>query len=160
MLNTFKPEENDSNEDVIYYLTRDTNQSPENEIDFENLEMFSELITFKKTSELNNSFIQMFEAAEIDGKASFKKLAIRDLGVIRREKASYKRGFRGSRDNNIASDLSGAFEATENNDDDYPELAHVFAFGKIMHDKSDPKVPGTDIYFFPIFTIEFIIGDE
>ena len=160
MLKTFKPDENDSNEDVIYYLTRDVNSTPENEIDFENLEMFSELITFKKTSELNNSFVQMFEAAEVDGKPSFKKLAIRDLGVVRREKASYKRSFRGSRENNIAGDLSGAFEAIENNDDDYPELAHVFAFGKIMHDKSDPKVPGTDIYFFPIFTIEFIIGDD
>ena len=136
------------------------NKGPQNVLDFPNLEKFSELITFTKTSELNNSFIQMFEASEDDGKPSFKKLAIRDLGVIRREKASYKKKFRGARENNVAGDLTAAFDAIENNDDDYPELAHVFAFGKIFHDKTDPKVPGTDIYFFPIFTIEFIIGDE
>jgi len=160
LLDVFRPSENDSNEQVIYYLTRDMNQGPQNMIDFPNLEKFSELITFTKTSELNNSFIQMFEASEDDGKPSFKKLAIRDLGVIRRKKASYKKKFNGARENNIAGDLTAAFDAIENNEDDYPELAHVFAFGKIFHDKTDPKVPGTDIYFFPIFTIEFIIGDE
>ncbi len=160
MLDTFRPHENDSNEQVIYYLTRNANLTPQNKVDFHNLEQYSELITFTKTSELNNSFIQMFEASEDDGKPSFKKLAIRDLGVIRREKATYKPGFRGARENNVAGDLSEAFDAIENNEDDRPELVHVFAFGKIFHDKSDPKMPGTDIYFFPIFTIEFIIGDE
>ena len=163
LLDRLRPEENDSNEQLITYLTRPINSAQKfrNKITFDELEQFDELITFTKTSEFNNSYVQMFEVSEGEGKANFTKLAIRDLGVVRRVNRAYADDYRGRRVNNVIANFEdNALDATENKGASYPELAHVFAFGKIFDDNSDPTSPGTDIFFQPIFIVEFIIGDD
>ena len=81
--------------------------------------------------------------------------------MIRRKDSSHEEDYKGRRVNNIISNFEdNALDATETSGANFGQLAHVFAFGKIMHDSSDPRVPGTDVFFQPIFTIEFIIGDD
>ena len=155
LLNVLKPHENDSNEDLIRYLTRDVNNAAKygNDINFGDLQEFNELITFTKTSEFNNSYVQMFEVSESEGKAEFKKLAIKDLGVIRKKDSSYLPDYRGRRVNNVIANFEdNALDAFETNEGNIEQLVHVFAFGKIMHDSSDPRVPGADVFFQPILS--------
>jgi len=147
----------DTNEGLMRYLTRDANVSgggKRNAIDYP-LEQFNEEILFTKTSLLNKSFIQMFEVAKEDGKATFTKLIIRDLGVMRKGPRGSlwryvwgrdQRKFRG-----VASD------PLSDNPANWTGLEHVFAFGKIIDKKTNPNVPGTEIYFFPLFTLAFDI---
>jgi len=149
----------DSNVGMIRYLTRDRNESSVNGINYD-LNGFSEEIEFTATSESNTSFIQMFEVAKDNGKVTFEKLAIMDLGVINTSKDLnhlYEVGqstdtLPGSPNeifgNEIRTDIPNSnFGEKDNN------LSHVFAFGKIIDDPSD-TTPGAKIYFFPIFTLE------
>ena len=92
---------------------------------------------------------------------NFTKLAIRDLGVIRKLDKNYAGDSTGRRVNNIIANFEdNTLDSTETGEVVEPELVHVFAFGKIIDDPSDPQVPGTDIFFQPIFIIEFILGDD
>tara|TARA_B100001094_G_scaffold332805_1_gene406611 strand:- start:6529 stop:8775 length:2247 start_codon:yes stop_codon:yes gene_type:complete len=149
---------NDSNAGLIEYLTRDSNTLAANAIDF-SLDGFSEVIHFTATSESNNSFIQMFEVAKKDGKSTFEKLAILDLGIINTSiNLNYSYGNSTTITQNSSREqlfggkirhdpLNSNFGEKDNN------LSHVFAFGKIIDDTSD-DTPGAKIYFFPIFTLE------
>jgi hypothetical protein len=154
----------DSNAGLINYLTRDTNSVLTNDIEWQ-LDGFSEIIEFTATSESNASFIQMFEVAKEDGKVTFEKLAILDLGVINTSinlnyayETSVEITGNSSREQifggKIRHDpLNSNFGEKENN------LSHVFAFGKIIDDASD-ATPGAKIYFFPIFTLECLIEGD
>jgi hypothetical protein len=163
LLDLLNPGENDSNEDYIYYLTRDQNNADHatggrNKINTA-LAGFNEHLHFTKTSDFNNSFIQMFECADDDGKATFTKLAIRDLGVIRRRPNDSGAPSSLRMKNNIVGKLSDAEVDSSATDENYEfsELAHVFAFGKLISSDKNPAVPGSEIYFFPLFVLECII---
>jgi hypothetical protein len=107
----------------------------------------------------------MFEVAKEDGKVTFEKLAILDLGVINTSinlnyayETSVEITGNSSREQifggKIRHDpLNSNFGEKENN------LSHVFAFGKIIDDASD-ATPGAKIYFFPIFTLECLIEGD
>ena len=155
----------DTNEGLMRYLTRDINVSGGgigNAIDY-SLEQFNEEIVFTKTSLLNKSFIQMFEVAKEDGKATFTKLVIRDLGVMRKawsREDGYFRPPGGTRtftqQNETARKHKGVTADTAlDTPGNFTGLEHVFAFGKIIDKKTNPNVPGTEIYFFPLFTLTF-----
>ena len=159
LLNVLKPNENDSNEQLIRYLTRDINRTDNeagytNSITYDSMRDFNEIIDFNETSEFNNSFVQMFEVSDTGG---FKKLAIKDLGIIRREPATYDNNYTGRRNNDVVSNFADISQ-TNSELDQSSQLSHVFAFGKLMSDNVS-NTPGEDIFFFPIFTIEFILGD-
>lgn len=148
----------DSNEGLVRYLVRDRNVSGNpNNIDFD-LSQFKEEIQFTNTSESNNSFVQMFECAKEDGKATFNKLVIRDLGVIRKWAGAEFGTMNWSM--NDGRRISGVSDDPLSQSWDqriWGGLSHVFAFGKLIDKKTNPNVPGTEIYFFPIFTLEFEI---
>jgi len=148
----------DSNEDIVKYLSRDANAGPLNKIN-SSLHDFNEVIEFTKTSFNQNTFVQMFELSKDNGKPTFKKLAIRDLGVF------YK--FEWS----TATEIQ--FNGTPRNDLDqrpmddvtilgpsplqHQKLVHAFTFGKIIRDKQGNQ-PGTGVYYLPIFYFEAEIG--
>ena len=152
----------DSNEEIIKYVLRNTNNKSlySNNNQF-NLHEFSEIIDFTNTSEFNNSFIQMFEVSNDEGKSKFSKLAIKDLGIIKKSAVDFSLSG-GSNvaleryDNELAQDAG--FSTNGGTDHLQDIYSHVFVFGKIIN--KNENSPGTSIYFTPIFSLELEIGGE
>jgi len=146
----------DSNQGLVQYLIRDVNipgGGGRNNIEFP-LERFNEVIEFENTSLLNNSFIQMFECAKEDGKATFTKLAIMDLGVKRYwGELDHGSVYRWRTTEDETRWKSGIVGDSFDRSDRRNRLQHVFAFGKLIQKKTNPNNPGTEIYFFPIFSL-------
>ena len=128
------------------------------------IEDYSEIIEFTDTSEFNNSFIQMFEVSADDGKSKFSKLAIRDLGVVK--KSAITRNERADELEEEAAidryknDLIQKPKFSEGNRSEQLQeiYCHIFVFGKILNKREE--TPGTSIYFTPIFSLELEIGGE
>ena len=118
-----------------------------------------QIIDFVKTSETNNSFIQMFEVSQDEGAAKFTKLAIRDLGVIKksvldRESGELENEVLASNKNLVANPDFKEILSKSGEGDRY---MHVFVFGKIIDRTEVSPDPGTAIYFTPIFSLELEI---
>lgn len=150
----------DSNSEMIKYLLRNINDGEFGNSNFVTLEKFSEIIEFTETSEFNNSFIQMFEVCSDEGKAKFSKLAIRDLGIIRKSALTHPSNNESSGAERYSKNLVQSPKFSEGNKSvQLQEIyCHVFVFGKIINRKEDG--PGTSIYFTPIFSLELEIGGE
>ena len=154
----------DSNQQIISYLARNHNTSARNKINVD-LTEFNEKINFNKTSYNQNTFVQMFELSNDDNKPTFKKLAIRDLGIFFKSNPDSPPTsvedieFRGTPKNDLEKRPIDDISVIGGSLRDNAHLVHAFTFGKIIRDKQGNQ-PGTGIYYVPIFYFEAKLGDE
>tara|TARA_B100001057_G_scaffold500202_1_gene614052 strand:+ start:853 stop:4635 length:3783 start_codon:yes stop_codon:yes gene_type:complete len=152
----------DSNKDIIKYLDRNQNVDTINKINC-SLASFNESLTFEKTSFNQNTFVQMFELSADSGRPTFKKLAIRDLGIFYKPKETNfevsEIEFNGTPANDVDQRPMGDITVTGPAIRSGDKLVHAFVFGKIIREKQDSDIPGTGIYFMPIFYFEAEIGE-
>ena len=105
----------------------------------------------------------MFELSADSGRPTFKKLAIRDLGIFYKPKETNfevsEIEFNGTPANDVDQRPMGDITVTGPAIRSGDKLVHAFVFGKIIREKQDSDIPGTGIYFMPIFYFEAEIGE-